>query len=338
MKRDAAALAARLAENAEAVCKEYLSQGRRSGNYWLVGDVHDNPGRSLFVRLAGPIHGRGAAGNWTDAATGQHGDLLDLISLNRRHANLRDTLEEARAFLNEPRHVASASRPPQQRNGREAARRLFAASRPLRGTLAETYLRSRGITVPLRFASLRFHPTCYYRANKDTPLETWPALIAAVTDLSDNITGVHRTWLAREGSDKANVHDPRRAMGDLLGNAVRFGLVDDVMAAGEGIETMLSLKSLLPGMPMVAALSAAHLAALLLPATLRRLYVAVDNDPAGRRAATQLKNRARDARVDAHLLQPHDDDWNTDITTFGSHSVLGRLIEQFVPNDADRFA
>jgi hypothetical protein len=66
MMRHAASLAARLAENAEAVCKEYLSHGRRCGNYWLVGDVHDNPGRSLFVRLVGPSCGRGAAGKWTE--------------------------------------------------------------------------------------------------------------------------------------------------------------------------------------------------------------------------------------------------------------------------------
>jgi hypothetical protein len=66
MKGDAAHLAARLADNAEAVCKEYLSQGRRCGNYWLAGDVHDNPGRSLFVRLAGPSSGRGSAGKWTE--------------------------------------------------------------------------------------------------------------------------------------------------------------------------------------------------------------------------------------------------------------------------------
>jgi hypothetical protein len=65
MKRDAASLAARLAANADAVRKEYLSQGRRSGNYWLAGDVRDNPGRSLFVRLAGPAYGRSTAGKWT---------------------------------------------------------------------------------------------------------------------------------------------------------------------------------------------------------------------------------------------------------------------------------
>lgn len=210
MKGDAAHLAARLAENAEAVCKEYLSQGRRCGNYWIVGDVHGNPGRSLFVRLVGASSGRGAAGKWTDAATGEHGDLLDLISLNRGHTHLRDTLEEARALLNEPRHLASPSRHSRPHGGREAACRLFAASRPLRGTLAETYLRSRDITAPLRFPSLRFHPTCYYRADKDAPLETWPALITAVTDLSGNVTGVLRTWLARDGSAKAPVEDPRR--------------------------------------------------------------------------------------------------------------------------------
>ena len=126
----------------------------------------------------------------------------------------------------------------------------------------------------------------------DAPLETWPALIAAVTDLSGNITGVHRTWLARDGSAKAPIADPRRAMGELLGNAVRFGAVHDVLAAGEGIETMLALRSLLPDMPMAAALSASHLAALLLPPRLRQLYVAADNDPAGRRAAIRLIARA----------------------------------------------
>ncbi len=35
-------------------------------------------------------------------------------------------------------------------------------------------------------------------------------------------------------------------MGDLLGNAVRFGAGNEVTAAGEGIETVLSLRSVLP--------------------------------------------------------------------------------------------
>jgi hypothetical protein len=135
---------------------------------------------------------------------------------------------------------------------------------------------------------LRFHPRCYYRPDEHSPTETWPALIAAVTDLGGTITGAHRTWLDPSGHDKAPIASPRRAMGHLLGHGVRFAVARDVMAAGEGIETMLSLRMILPTLPMVAALSANHLAALLLPPTLRRLYVARDADPAGDAAMASL--------------------------------------------------
>ena len=37
----------RLAENAEAVCRHYLSNGRRRGRYWVVGDVRNTPGRHV---------------------------------------------------------------------------------------------------------------------------------------------------------------------------------------------------------------------------------------------------------------------------------------------------
>jgi len=66
MSSQAAELARRLARDAEAVCRHYLSNGRRQGRYWLVGDVANTPGRSLFVRLTGPQNGKGAAGKWTE--------------------------------------------------------------------------------------------------------------------------------------------------------------------------------------------------------------------------------------------------------------------------------
>jgi hypothetical protein len=66
MPSEAADLAHRLARDAEAVCRYYLSNGRRQGRYWLVGDVANTAGRSLFVRLKGPDSGKGAAGKWTD--------------------------------------------------------------------------------------------------------------------------------------------------------------------------------------------------------------------------------------------------------------------------------
>jgi hypothetical protein len=66
MSRTAADLARRLAREAEAVCQEYLSNGRREGNHWMVGDVRNTPGRSMHVRLKGLEGGRGAAGKWSE--------------------------------------------------------------------------------------------------------------------------------------------------------------------------------------------------------------------------------------------------------------------------------
>jgi hypothetical protein len=339
MSSPAADLARRLARNAEAVCRHYLFNGHREGRYWLVGDVANTAGRSLFVRLGGLTSGKGSAGKWTDAATGEHGDLLDLIARNRGLDRLRDALDEARTFLSlapEP-PVPRQNRFPASRGSPESARRLYAMSKPVAGTLAHEYLQSRGIVTVPEGDPLRFHPRCYYRPDADSPTETWPALIAAVTDLSGRITGAHRTWLDRSGHDKAPVDSPRRAMGHLLGHGVRFGVANDVMAAGEGIETMLSLRSVVPTLPMIAALSANHLAVLLFPPTLRRLYIARDADPAGDTAMASLADRAQAAGIEALALSPRFNDFNVDLSRMGIDDLRASLRLQLAPGDVGRF-
>lgn len=72
MRASASELADRLAQNAEAVCRHYLSAGRRAGNYWIAGDVRNSKGRSLYVHLSGPRRGR-----WADEATAQFGGERD---------------------------------------------------------------------------------------------------------------------------------------------------------------------------------------------------------------------------------------------------------------------
>lgn len=355
----AAEIAQLLARQAEAVCRHYLPAGRRQGRYWLVGDVHNTPGRSLFVRLSDGGSGKNAAGRWMDAASGQHGDLLDLIRESCGLTDFRDVAEEARRFLGLTRSdnappVASADPEPNIAGDSEAvagqaqhsARRLFVMAQPLSGTLAKVYLCRRGIT-PAALAgtdSLRFHPRCFYRADPDAPPETWPALIAAVSSLDGTITGVHRTWLDPGGFDpirlgKAPVETPRRALGHLLGHAVRFGPTTgiDVLAAGEGIETMLSLRCALPAMSMAAALSAGHLAAILLPAGLRRVYIAHDADPAGDRAAASLTERAQAAGIEVITLSPCLGDFNDDLRALGLAELRAELRVQLAPEDATRF-
>jgi hypothetical protein len=343
MSERAADLARRLADNAEAVCRHYLFNGSREGHTWRVGDVDNTPGRSLSVRLEGT--GKGAAGKWIDFATGEHGDLLDLIARSRRLDAFRDVLDEARRFLSlsPPDTVAPATRSPVRAGSADAARRLFASARSISGTIAETYLRNRGITDGRHLGALQFHPSCYYRAHKDAARERWPSLLAAVTDLDGTITGVLRTWLQRDGSAKAPLATPRRAMGDLLGNGVRFGaaacpdLQVGVMAAGEGIETMLSLRLVLPAIPMVAALSASHLGASILPSGLRRVYVARDNDAAGHRGAAKLSARADAAGIEAITLTPQTDDFNTDLVSLGRQALATSLSAQLASEDVRRF-
>jgi hypothetical protein len=340
MPRDASDLSRRLARDAEAVCRRYLSNGRLQGRYWTVGDARNTPGRSMFVRLSGPEIGPGAAGHWSDAATSEHGDLLDVIRESCGYTSFSDIAEEARRFLSlpqaEPVRLDNPVRARVATGSPEAAGRLIAMAQPIGRTLVETYLAIRGIEGAYDEGALKYHPRCYYRPDDGAPTQARPAMIAAVTDLEGTITGAHRTWLAPDGSGKAAVGTPRRAMGNLLGHAVRFGEAGDVLAVGEGIETMLSLRAALPDMPMAAALSAGHLAALELPPTLRRLYVARDADAAGDMAVAALSARASTAGIAVLTLSPKLGDFNDDLQAFGPDALRAALQSQLAPQDAGR--
>lgn len=345
MNRSATQIARTLAEQAESVCRHFLSNGRREGSYWLVGDAYNSPGRSLYVRLVASPDGRRQAGKWTDAQNGDHGDLLDIIATTTGLRSMRDTLDEARRFLSLPpapfedflvmRRITKATT-----GTPEAARRLFNASAPIGGSVVEAYLLKRAITLFRECGAVRFHPRCWYRPSDhdapDTPT-AFPAMIAAVTDLHGVITGVHRTWLNGAELDKAPVAYPRRAMGHLLGHGVRFGAAAPVMAAGEGIETMLSLRCAMPAMSMIAGLSAAHLAAILFPPVLRRLYVACDDDPAGDRAAATLGERGIEAGIEIVVLTPELDDFNADHRLLRLDRLRAHLSGQILPTDRPRF-
>jgi hypothetical protein len=337
-RQDASELAHRLGRQAETVCRHYLTNGRRQGNYWQVGDARNAAGRSMFVRLRDTP--KGPAGKWTDAATGEHGDLLDIIRESLGLIHFTDVAAEARTFLSlphpEPQLASRRGLAPAPSGSAVAARRLIAMTQPITGTIVQTYLRGRGITLLHGTGDLRFHPRCYYKPEHG-PTETWPAMIAAVTDLSGKITGAHRTWLAPDGSDKAPIDTPRKAMGDLLGHAVRIGVPGSVMAAGEGIETMLSLRQVLPDMAIAPALSAAHLAAILFPPTLRRLYIVRDDDPAGGGAQDILIERANAKGIEAIPLSPALGDFNEDLRRLGINALRAGVRVQLAPEDTLRF-
>ena len=264
----------------------------------------------------------------TDAASGQHGDLLDLIRYRSGVPTLRAALDEARAFLALPAAPATGSGG--DYDATEAARRLWRQCRAIAGSHAERYLRARGL-LQCSFAALRFHPELRYR--EGSSVRRFPALVAAVTGNDGAVLGVQRTWLDPRRPAKAGVAVPRKALGRIFGHAVRFGAVPaDGLASlvvGEGIETVLSLIAAVPEIDAAAALSAGSLGAFAPPPGVARLVIARDNDEDGALAAERLARRCARAGVAASVIVPVSNDFNDDLVAFGADGLVARLAPLF---------
>ena len=238
-------------------------------------------------------------------------------------------MKEAYRFLALPRSEYSAPvnyRASAIRTDREvvaAAHRLFNAARPIGGTVAEKYLSGRGIVVPSQTA-LRFHPNVYYRDDYGNR-SAHPALLAAVHDNDGKFRAVNRIWIDRMGAGLASIATPKKALGHLLGHAVRFGYTRDILIVGEGVETILSLKTARPDLAMAAALSANHLAAFIPPSHIKHLIIARDNDKAGEKAAVALAERICIGGIICHDLVADGKDFNDDLQQFGKQYLADRL-------------
>ena len=190
----------------------------------------------------------------------------------------------------DPAELANRRRAEEAHAVRRAAQaeRCWAEAEPIAGTLAERYLRGRGITAPLGEA-LRFHPECWHGPTA----RRWPAMVARVEGADG--PEVHRTYLAPSGG-KAPVEPAKMMLRATMGGAVRLLGGHRRLVVAEGVETALSLASgLLDGpMSLWAALSAPGMAALRLPPLVddAELVVASDGDRAGREAAHALAERA----------------------------------------------
>lgn len=161
-----------------------------------------------------------------------------------------------------------------------AAVRMWNGSAPAAGTLADTYLTSRGLP------GLATSPAIRFRGDTSHPEGGWlPGMIALVTDADGSPIAAHRTYLRRDGSSKADVEPQKATLGPVWGGAIRLDPVAAELVIGEGVETSASAGRLLD-LPAWAAISAGNLArGLVLPAEVRSVVIAADADEAGERAA-----------------------------------------------------
>ncbi|WP_299305485.1 toprim domain-containing protein [uncultured Litoreibacter sp.] len=328
-----AEISAKLGARAESFCRAYFAEGHRQGDYWQVGDTSGAAGRSLVIRL----HAGGGrkAGGWTDYATGEFGDLIDLLHAKLGSRSLHETLLEAEHFL------GHAPLPKQRVSSRASkcsstattkriasARRLFAAGKPILGTAATVYLHSRGIA---RFGpALRYHPRVYFRGANTGPDQPSyaPALLAKITDNRGNITGCARTYLDPITGGLADLSNPKRILGQLHGNAVRFwsGSNLEELIVGEGLENTLSVGTTLPEFNLASCLTATHLGLFIPPSGIRRICIARDNDAAGERAAQILSAKLGTVGIECRCLVPKLGDFNEDLLAFGKDGLRDTLL------------
>ena len=159
------------------------------------------------------------------------------------------------------------------------AKETWRRSTPIAGTIAERYLRSRGLDPKISGPNLRF-------ARLKAEGAFHPCMVARVQGADGSLQGVMRTFLAPTGSAKAEIAAPRMALGRLAGGAVRLGEVRDELILCEGIEDGLALTMAL-GAPVWAVLGAANFRRVVLPSSVRTIIIAKDNDAVGERAAQE---------------------------------------------------
>lgn len=248
--------------------------GRRSGGQWMAPcPAHEDrtPSLAITESEAGRVLVHCHSG-CSQAAVIEALQCLGLWAgaVNRSYA--RVTFRGPHARL---RHSDdSAAR-------RETALRLWDLSREGNGTLVNTYLESRGITL-IPPSSLRFHGLIRHPEGGG-----WPAMLALVRrGVDGERLGIHRTYLARDGGGKAEVATAKMMLGPCRGGAVMLAepQSEKPLMIGEGIETCLSAMQE-TGLPVWAALSTSGIRGLDLPVSVSEVIVLADGDDAGEEAA-----------------------------------------------------
>ena len=259
---------------------------------------------SLAVVIAGP-----KAGLWRDHSSDTGGDMIALIQ-REKGCTFQEALIEAAAFVGGARPVRSPVTGIVYQDEKEAieqrrvaARQMWHAAHDLFDSPAETYLRSRGLSIPFRLdEAIRFHPSLRFGD------ASFPAMVAAITDIhSDELIGVHLTAIDKDGQPvKVEGKTLRRIRGSKKGGAIKLTPDDDVtlgLLIGEGVETTLSAMAIeqCAGWCL---LDAGEVRSFPVLGGIECLTIAVDADEAGMQAAKETTARWIAAKREVVRLVP----------------------------------
>ena len=220
-----------------------------------------------------------ACGYGSDAftlSTGKGGHPLLWCASCQDNDALRAILRGAGAGANFTRHddLAAAENALEARQkSQERARVIWGGAEPVVAAApAGRYLARRAL------GHLIGNPALRYREDVPHPAGgRHPALVALVQDAAENALGVHRTYLAADGT-KARLEPVKASLGPIWGGAIRLAPAAPEIVIGEGIESSASA-GLLLGLPAWAAISAGNLGkGLMLPPEVMSVVIAADDD------------------------------------------------------------
>lgn len=289
----------------EALCRHLLPDGQRHGRYWMARNPRreDKRAGSFWVTLAG------VPGAWRDEATGEKGDVFQLIGLVSGFSEFKDIIDWAKSWTGyadiEPRQFQARRQQLQDqadRDKRAEAERLadarnyalslwLKAKPDLTGTIVARYLAGRGIDLTKLARPARcIRAESYHRHSESR--HGFPCMMVAMTGPDNTLWALHRTWLAPDGSGKAPVDPPRKILPRFTGAAMRIsrgmsGLapteaakrgVTGPLLICEGVEDGLSIAIARPDLRVWAAGTLGNIGEIVLPDCADQVIVAADND------------------------------------------------------------
>lgn len=173
-------------------------------------------------------------------------------------------------------------------------------AKPLVDTIAEQYLRGRGVRSPdsteLRFAGAVDHSESG---------QQFSCLIARLVD-ENGFCAIQRTFLSADGSTKADVKPNKKTLGPMGAAAVRLREPGQVLGLAEGIETSLSAAQLYQ-VATWATLSANRLGAIAIPETVRNIIIFADQGEVGMREACRAADIYEGRGYGVEIISPAAD-------------------------------
>ncbi len=332
-------IAARALAIAPSLLGRWLPEHRQRGAYWQAAGARQAQVEygSLVVWFR--------SGMWKHYAADKGGG--DLISL---YAYLRglsqgeaakelaaelgmDPTRPVQSWRPEPGRTMPERTPARHEDDKEPAQKrawardIWRRATAAHGTAVETYLRGRGITIPVP-PSIRLARLSHQQTGKEVK---YPCMVGAMQVL-DGLVGVHRTYLAAGGDGKAEIPilnkrgritgyaNIKLMLGSASGAVVRLNALTPNLAIGEGIESAMSILQMAPGWTVWAGLSAGNLPEIAIPDTVQRLVFVADGDRKAdyrtlgiRRTGRDAAQRAANAHADRGLFTqvvvptPNDD-------------------------------